>query len=461
MVLAPSPRVAFATTCRGRRAHLEETLPRNLQDNPNARFVLVDYGSEDGLADYVVERHRGDIESGQLGYYRTEAPYFRMAHAKNMAHRIAICEGGDILVNLDADNFTGPGFASYLVDKFQEADAEGEAIFMRARESHTGPGPGAEERMPWGCGGRIAVTRQAFLQAGGYDEAFVHWSPDDKDFCQRLQRLGWSRWGIRREFLRSVPHGDEVRFASQVPGAPQSMGDTGAAFTLRGREQMTVANWGQIGLGEVRGLAGEPVEIGPVPTRVFGLGMQKTATTSLAAALRILGFDCAHWESPQWARYIVNQFGWGRRSPTLEAYYCAVDLPVPVFFRELDRAYPGSKFILTIRDEIEWLRSARQHWERFYHRDWEFDGYSHEMHERMYGQREFDALVFLERYRRHNAEVREWFSWRPNDLLVMDMSAGAGWPELAGFLGTPIPSAPYPREFATPRARREPGCYPE
>jgi hypothetical protein len=55
-----------------------------------------------------------------------------------------------------------------------------------------------------------------------------------------------------------------------------------------------------------------------------------------------------------------------------------------------------------------------------------------------------------ERYRRHNAEVLEHFKDRPNDLLVMDMSRGAGWYELCGFLRKPIPDGRYPRELVRP-----------
>ena len=55
----------------------------------------------------------------------------------------------------------------------------------------------------------------------------------------------------------------------------------------------------------------------------------------------------------------------------------------------------------------------------------------------------------MARYRRHNAEVREYFKDRPGDLLVMNMSKGAGWKELCGFLNCKAPSAPYPIEFKT------------
>ena len=56
--------------------------------------------------------------------------------------------------------------------------------------------------------------------------------------------------------------------------------------------------------------------------------------------------------------------------------------------------------------------------------------------------------VFLTRYKQHNAEVREYFKHRPEDLLVLDMSRGAGWRELCPFVERPIPGLPYPRAYA-------------
>jgi hypothetical protein len=110
--------IAFCTTCKGRTPHIRETLPVNLHGNARARFVLVNYNSPDQLDDLLRERHMGDIDSGRLSVYRfTEPGPFRMAHAKNLAHRLAISEGADILVNLDADNFAGQAFDAYVAER--------------------------------------------------------------------------------------------------------------------------------------------------------------------------------------------------------------------------------------------------------------------------------------------------------------------------------------------------------
>lgn len=438
--------IVFCTTCRGRAQHLKETLPRNLQDNRNfedCKFFVLDYNSEDDLSQYLRHQHAADIDSGRLVTYKyPEAQRFHMAHAKNMAHRLGILEGGDILVNLDADNFTGPGFAEWIAGEMRQADGD---VFLWSRMIQHGP-----DRLPRGISGRIAVTKQQFLLAGGYDEKFSTWSPDDKDFNARLRRLGFDALEIDTQFLNAITHPDQMRFREYKHASTINYDDASILEC-----DTTIANWGNVGCGCVyRNFVNRPIELKPIPTRVFGIGMHKTATTSLHAAFGILGYRSGHWENAHWAKAIWHEIKQDGRSATLERYYAACDLPIPVLFRELDRAYPGSKFILTTRDEGAWLDSVRKHWSHNhnpYRWAWNADPFTNRIHREVYGQRGFDEDVMLTRYRRHNAEVIEYFRDRQQDLLVMNMDhkRGYGWPPLCAFLGEPHPLEPYPRKFVT------------
>lgn len=438
------PIITFCTTCKGRAQHLKETLPQNIAERGyyrDVKFVILDYNSPDDLVPYLWSDFLPGIESGLIVVYHFREPGpFRMAHAKNMAHRAAIREGADILVNLDADNFTGPDFAAYVA---AEMDANS---FLWSRMVKNGPG-----RLSRGISGRIAVTRNQFLEAGGYDEQFNKWSPDDKDFNLRLQRMGFQPREIDPMHLKAVPHNDKMRFR-EYPEA----NDESYEFEAVALSDTTVANFGDFGCGTVyRNFDFEhPIQFEPMPTRIFGIGMHKTATTSLHAALKILGFDSGHWESAHWAKAIWEEMQASSRSHTLERFYALSDLPIPLLYRELDLAYPGSKFVLTTRNEDAWLASVRNHWspEHNKFRDgWNTDPFTHRVHKLMYGQKGFDEDVFCARYRRHNAEVLDYFKDRPNDLLEMDMDAGAGWNELCGFLNLPRPTVDYPRRFNTSR----------
>jgi hypothetical protein len=443
--------VSFCITCKGRAQHIKITLPRNLADNPGAKFILLDYNSPDDLATYVQENHERDIECGRLVVYSfMEAGPFAMARAKNLAHRCAIREGADILCNLDADNTTGQGFADYVQRMFDQAVYDRDMfgcpnIFLWARM--------VKGQMKRGVSGRIAMTARAFLLAGGYDERYADWGPDDKDMNVRLERLGFLPVEIEACYLDAIHHKDKIRF-KEYPHARPAPGATSHECYVP--NERTVANFGNIGCGMVfRNFDfSNPIILRPLPTRIFGIGMQKTATTSLDAALKILGFDSAHWLDGKWAVAILREMRAKGRSDTLERHYALCDLPIAILFKELDRAYPGSKFILTVRDEVDWLVSARDHWsyEHNTHRtDWDKWPAADFIHRATYGQKHFDAAVFLARYRQHNAEVREYFRNRPDDLLTLEMgrdSQQSLWIKLCGFLEKPIPSSPYPRMYA-------------
>jgi hypothetical protein len=436
------PVIAFCTTCKGRTQHLAQTLLRNMQDNPYpyVKFVVLDYNSQDNLLSYLKQCFSLSIECEILSVYSYPKPTtFHMAHAKNMAHRLGILEGADILVNMDADNYTGPGFGEYIRNSFLHHPDS----FLWGKMVKD-----AANRLPRGISGRIAVTRHAFLNAGGYDEKFDCHGPDDKDFNARLLRLGYEGIEIASQYLRAILHNDRMRF-KEYPHAANA-----------GEEQFqidrdtTVVNYGDIGTGTVYKNFdySRPITLAPVPTRIFGIGMHKTATTSLHNALSILGFDSAHWRSAHWAKAIWKQMRDCGRSRTLERHYALCDLPIPLFYRELDEAYPGSKFILTVRSEHKWLRSVANHWDpnsNPYRGGWNHDPFTHKVHRELYGQKWFDADIFLERYRRHNAEVLEYFRERPDALCVINMDTDDVWAKLCPFLDRPIPDQPYPHSLRT------------
>ena len=373
--------------------------------------------------------------------YRESGP-FRMAHAKNMAHRLGIMGGADILVNLDADNFTGPSFARYVADQMTDRPD----VFLWANII---PGQGKQFR---GCNGRICTTRDQFINSGGYDEKFSTWSPDDKDYNARLIRMGYSPIEIDRQYLRAIPHKDGIRFR-EYPHAQRNAYE----YEQKTCESTnTIVNWGRIGCGTVyRNFSDCPININPIATRVFGIGLHKTATNSLHKALTILGLDSAHWGSARRARSIWQEMMDCGRSSTVERHYAWVDLPIPLLFRQLDRAYPNSKFILTIRDESRWLSSVRNHWDHGknkFRSTWDNDCFTHHVHKLLYGCKWPTDRIFIDRFRRHNADVIEHFIGRPSQLLVLNVDAGEGWPELCRFLGQSIPDPPiiYPVEYATP-----------
>jgi hypothetical protein len=182
---------------------------------------------------------------------------------------------------------------------------------------------------------------------------------------------------------------------------------------------------------------------------IFCIGLSKTGTRSLHDALQLLGLRSVHWGGPDLAtavqrgpeiKALVEQALRDGR-PLLEDLepadaYSDIEI-LSTSFDVLDRQYPNSKFILTVRPLDEWLDSRRAHVEANIAR-------------RARGEYEGAFLtVDVDGWTRqaveHERRVREHFADRPGDLLVLDITAGEGWDRLCPFLGLPEPGVPFPR----------------
>lgn len=182
--------------------------------------------------------------------------------------------------------------------------------------------------------------------------------------------------------------------------------------------------------------------------KIFGIGLQKTGTTSLGIALAQLGY-----RHRTFSQAMMLCVGEGLLEPAfafVDLFDSFDDLPWPLIYRELDARYPGSRFILTTRrDSQSWIRSMRRHALRMGPKEHRRLAYGHSM---PFGH----EAEYITRYEHHNREVRDYFRDRPGDLLEVCWETGAGWAELCAFLGKPIPALPFPHvnKAEEHRARR-------
>ncbi len=187
------------------------------------------------------------------------------------------------------------------------------------------------------------------------------------------------------------------------------------------------------------------------PPKVFCLGLSRTGTRSLTAALHVLGIDTVHYPIDRGTLDALKR-GDGA-FPLLDHYDGITDITTIPSFEELDRLHPGAKFILTTRDEASWLKSCRQHWGTrpplegalaLEHRV-QMEVRKH-LRDAVYGGYDFDATRFTLARRDHHARVTEHFRDRPNDLLTIDIVSGDRWEKLTAFLGLEIPTHPFPHK---------------
>lgn len=193
-------KISFCTTVMNRLHHLKETLPMNLADNiatENIEFVILDYNSTDGLEDWM--KQNLDNFCGKVIYFKTTQPsFYKRSHSRNMAFRLA---SGDIVCNLDADNYAGKNFAEYLTAMFQQDNT----IFIAPQNNHLSD-----------TFGKISTTKSDFLQLRGYDEAIKGYGFEDNDLKNRLANLGRTEVTFNdTEFLKAIIHTEEERIKNE------------------------------------------------------------------------------------------------------------------------------------------------------------------------------------------------------------------------------------------------------
>ena len=168
-----------------------------------------------------------------------------------------------------------------------------------------------------------------------------------------------------------------------------------------------------------------------VREKVFGIGLSRTGTTSLTEALRALGYKTVHCPLSIVA---FNGSELKLNTAIVEQFDAFTDSPVARVYRELDQAYPGSKFILTTRPLDKWMGSMRRMRASFTLLSVlpKVRQLARDLGTASFGDERALANGFLN----HNRSVREYFGRRiGKDLLVLDVSATDAWERLSGFLG--------------------------
>ena len=136
--------------------------------------------------------------------------------------------------------------------------------------------------------------------------------------------------------------------------------------------------------------------------KVFGLGLSKTGTSSLGEALNMLGIKTIHYPHDQ--KTYDDLTNGNYRLSVLEEYQGIVDISVAPFYAQLDRIYPDSKFILTVRNKDSWLRSIEIHWRLMMDRcnsDPQYKKYTEFICACVYGSLQFNRDRFLYVYDTH------------------------------------------------------------
>ena len=179
--------------------------------------------------------------------------------------------------------------------------------------------------------------------------------------------------------------------------------------------------------------------------KVFGIGLMNTGTQSLTEALNILGIKTVHY--PRDMETFKCLLRGTLELPILKEFDGITDTPVVPFYKQFDRIYPNSKFILTVRDLETWLERTKRHMGGFEHGKPSLEGYQSSIFHwgriAVYGTVCWNREIFRTTYTDHLNICEEYFKGR-DDLLIMDICGGDGWEVLCPFLDKEIPDVPFP-----------------
>ena len=183
--------------------------------------------------------------------------------------------------------------------------------------------------------------------------------------------------------------------------------------------------------------------------KVFGIGLTRTATTSLNHALRTLGFNAAHFTNPYSGELIDER--------DIRLFDGLTDVPVAWQFEALFERYPQAAFIYTTRPLDQWQAGLLRHL-HWYHNAPTFAAFRRQLDEAkeyphgealrqiyqsLYGPHETPEAAYLA----HERRVHEFFAERSEArFLELNIFAEGGWDRLAGFLGRAAPESPFPHQ---------------
>lgn len=278
---------------------------------------------------------------------------------------------------------------------------------------------------------------RAFLFAGDTVKTFIEAYDVPLALDHRWRNTSLRRAGIELTQVSNrfhLPPQEHRQVAELVRQIDSIIGDGSERFSLDAVEQRSVARYAQRGWTTLQPALSATTQRPPVSKRkIFCIGFHKTGTKSLGSALQMLGYRVAGPNGAQEPEIASHALGMALAlATTFDAFN---DNPWPIFYKELDATFPGSKFILTVRQAQRWIASVNRHFgtDETPMREWLYGAASPHGNEDRY----------LSRYEAHNREVRRYFDGR-DDLLVMDLEEGDGWPELGAFLGVPVPDGDFP-----------------
>ena len=205
--------------------------------------------------------------------------------------------------------------------------------------------------------------------------------------------------------------------------------------------------------------------------KLFGIGFNKTGTTSLNSIFKYLGYDCPNQQEQEIR--IVKQLYNGNFDPLINfvgKYDAFQDQPFSqgVTYSQVDALFPNSKFIITVRNKENWYNSLIRFQvngilkfagennidsadeltfkdkELYLYKNYIYENKKRHVTKIIDYKIHYDwSLVYnkehlIKMYEDRNKQIIKYFANRPNDLLIIDIENEKDISKILKFLDLPI-----------------------
>ncbi len=204
-------------------------------------------------------------------------------------------------------------------------------------------------------------------------------------------------------------------------------------------------------------------------TKIFIIGRNKTGTTSIRKSFKDLGYIVGDQRRAEllYSSYMKSDF-----NPIID--YCRTaevfqDYPFSYSetYKHMDKAFPKSKFILTIRDSAEqWYDSLTNAHSKKFGKEGSLPtkrdlknttyvekGWMWKIFSFFYNPPDLNDIYnkenLIETYNNHNNEILKYFKNRPEDLLVLNIGKNGAYQKFIDFIGVESPIRNFPWENKT------------
>lgn len=165
--------------------------------------------------------------------------------------------------------------------------------------------------------------------------------------------------------------------------------------------------------------------------KVFGIGLNKTGTTSLGMYFKSLGYRL--YQRPTYQNVILAKNNINQLIPVINEYDVFEDWPWPLIYKKLYDLYPNAKFILTIREDPDkWFDSLQRHCLKRPNTKQRKIIYGY------YNANNDNKVHHINYYKKHVKDVIDFFEKKDNSrLLILNTDKDRKEEKINAFLGIP------------------------